>query len=158
MFLTKKIPKLSKKDINQHFVLAKDNISKRALKILHRNGDFFNKVFVFLLKDTYMQPHLHPGYQKKEKMFLFRGSFCLLFFNDNGKVVKKILLDDKKKNYFEIPPFTWHTYVMTSENVVIYETMNGIYNPKTWKKMANWAPKENSRQAKHYFKKLKTYA
>ena len=38
---------------------------------------------------------------------------------------------------------------MTSENVVIYETMNGIYNPKTWKKMANWAPKENSRQAKY---------
>ena len=47
MFLTKKIPTLSKKEINQHFVLAKDNISKRALKILHRNGDFFNNVFDF---------------------------------------------------------------------------------------------------------------
>ena len=41
MFLTKKVPTLSKKEINQHFILAKDNISKRALKILHRNGDFF---------------------------------------------------------------------------------------------------------------------
>ena len=116
--------------------------------------EIFN-VFVFVKRYIYAL-HLHPV--SKKKNVSFRGSFCLLFFNDNGKVVKKILLDHKKKNYFEIPPFTWHTYVMTSENVVIYETMNGIYNPKTWKKMANWAPKENSRQAKYYFKKLKTYA
>ena len=79
MFLTKKIPTLSKKEINQHFVLAKDNISKRALKILHRNGDFFNNVFVFLLKDTYMQPHLHPDIKKKKKCFFLEDHFVYYF-------------------------------------------------------------------------------
>ena len=70
--------------------------------------EIFNKVFVFLLKDTYMQPHLHPV-SKKEKCFFLEDHF-VYYFLMTMVVVKKILLDHKKKNYFEIPPFT-HTYM-----------------------------------------------
>ena len=33
---------------------------------------------------------------------------------------------------------------MLSKEVIIYEEMEGLYNPDTWKKMATWAPNENT--------------
>jgi hypothetical protein len=28
-----------------------------------------------------------------------------------------------------VPSFTWHTYIMLTDKVITYETMNGIYDP-----------------------------
>ena len=34
-----------------------------------------------------MKPHLHPGFMKKiEKMYLVRGSFALVIFNNDGDI------------------------------------------------------------------------
>ena len=44
---------------------------------------------------------------------------------------------------------------MLSEKVIVYETMEGIYDTSTWKKMASWAPKENSLDASKYLEMLK---
>ena len=67
----------------------------------------------------------------------------------------KNLIEENKKDYIEVPAFTWHTYIMKSEVTVIFETMMGVYDPKTWKKLANWAPDENSAEAKTYLSKLR---
>jgi hypothetical protein len=45
---------------------------------------------------------------------------------------------------------------MLSDEVIIYETMEGIYEIDTWKKMASWAPKENSLDAESYLEILKS--
>jgi len=44
---------------------------------------------------------------------------------------------------------------MLTKEVIIYETMEGVYNPTTWKKMATWAPKENSIESVKYLIMLK---
>ena len=54
-----------------------------------------------------------------------------------------------------MPVCTWHTYVMLTDQVVTYETMNGIYDPATWKSMASWAPPEGTLEAKTYLSNLK---
>ena len=149
------IPKISKTDILNHFNISRNNLRKRSPKILHSNGDYVNKVFNFVLFDSYMQPHQHPGLEKIEKMQLVQGSFALIYFDDNGKIINVYTLEESRRIFISVPAFTWHTYVMLSNEVIVYEEMDGYYNPKTWKKMAPWAPKENTYEAKKYLQNLR---
>lgn len=149
-----KIPSLTPEDKKNCFNQAQLSNRKRYPHIIHKKGDEFNQVFNFILNDSYMKPHMHPGKNMIEKMHLISGSFKLIFFDDNGKA-KKIYNIDKKKQRVEVPSFTWHTYVMTSKSTIIFETMMGKYNPLTWKKMPDWAPDENSQNSEKYLKDLK---
>jgi cupin fold WbuC family metalloprotein len=149
------IPHLSSDEKNFHFDQAFKSIRRRSPKILHKKGDYLNKVFNFILNDSYMQPHLHPGIEKIEKMHLLEGSFALILFNNSGNIDKTIILEKGKKDFVEVPAFTWHTYLMISQKVIVYETMDGKYAPESWKKMAPWAPIENTPEAKKYLEKLK---
>ena len=103
-----------------------------------------------------MHPHLHPSSEKIEKMYLVKGSFGLLIFDDDGKVTDTIILEKELNTFLEVPAFTWHTYVMLTKEVVVYETMEGVYDQATWKEMAPWAPAENTTEAVPFLEKLKT--
>ena len=148
-------PAISKLEISINFKLAMESQRKRHHKIIHEKGAEFNEVYNFMLKDTYMQPHLHPGKNKIEKIYVLQGKLALIFFNNLGEIdrVKKIF--SGKNNYVKIPAFTWHTYVMLTERVLTFETMMGKFDPKDWKTLAEWAPKENSQESKSYIKHLK---
>ena len=154
--IVKEIPYLLDEEIKSYFDLALISERRRHPKILHNKGDYHNKVFNFILEDSYMHPHLHPGKEKIEKMHLIQGSFSLILFDSKGEVIESIVLEKGKKEFIEIPAFTWHTYVMLSDKVIIYETMKGKYNADTWKKMAPWAPIENSTDASRYLAMLKS--
>jgi cupin fold WbuC family metalloprotein len=149
------IPELHESEKKYHFELAYNSIRKRSPKILHNKGDYSNKVFNFILSESYMHPHLHPDDEKIEKMYLIDGSFALILFDNNGNVEKTIVLEKGNRDFVEVPAYTWHTYVMLSQEVIIYETMDGIYEPSTWKKMASWAPSENSGESLAYLQNLK---
>jgi cupin fold WbuC family metalloprotein len=150
-----KISTLTDQDIEYHFDLAKNSERKRSPKILHKKGDYVNKVFNFILSESYMQPHLHPGSEKIEKMHLVHGSFALITFDDNGKVIETNILEKEKNEFIAVPAFSWHTYVMLSDEVIVYEEMNGVYEPSSWKEMASWAPKENTSEADKYLESLR---
>jgi cupin fold WbuC family metalloprotein len=109
----------------------------------------------FIMSDSYMQPHRHPHEEKIEKILVLRGKMGQLFFDDKGKVTEAVILEAGKKDYIEIPAFSWHTYVVLSEYAITYETMRGVYDPATWKEFPAWAPKENTPQADSYFDFLK---
>ena len=149
-----KVPNISDKDIRYYFDLSNNSERRRSPKILHSKGDYLNKVFNFILSDSYMQPHLHPGNEKIEKMHLISGSFALVIFDDNGQVIETNILKDKN-NFVAVPSYTWHTYLMLTDQVIVYEEMDGVYDPYTWKEMASWAPKENTPEAKKYLEILK---
>ena len=151
-----KPPHLSEKEIKEYFDLAQNSEKRRTPKILHKKSDYLNKVFNFVLSDSYMHPHLHPSDEKIEKMYLVKGSFALIIFDNEGKITESIKLEEGKKEFIAVPAFTWHTYIMLSDEVIIYETMEGIYEIDTWKKMASWAPKENSLDAESYLEILKS--
>ena len=55
------VPILQKDDLKTHFELATNSIRKRSPKILHKKRAYLNQVFNFILEDSYMHPHLHPG-------------------------------------------------------------------------------------------------
>ena len=90
-------------------------------------------------------------------MYLIKGSFALLIFDSKGNITESIKLEEGKKEFIAVPAFTWHTYIMLSNEVVIYETMEGFYEPNTWKKLASWAPEESSHDSLSYLKSLKKH-
>jgi cupin fold WbuC family metalloprotein len=153
---TEKIPDLSSDEIVQYFSVAKSSERRRSPKILHKQGDYHNRVFNFILADSYMHPHLHPSEEKVEKMYLLEGSFALITFDDDGEVTNTYVLAKGTRESIDVPAFTWHTYVMLTKEVIVFETMEGVYNPSTWKKMASWAPSENTPDASAYLEMLKS--
>ena len=150
------IPEFAADEALHYFLQAQNSERRRFPKILHNQGDYDNKVVNFVLDDSYMQPHLHPGKEKIEKMYLIQGSFALILFDSRGEVTERIILEQGKKESIQVPAFTWHTYVMLSDRVIIYETMEGEYNVSTWKEMASWAPIENSNDTLKYLSVLKS--
>ena len=152
------IPKLSPIEMSEYVQKAASSPRRRYPKILHKPGDEFNRVINFMMEDTYMQPHLHPGEEKIEKMYLIKGKFVVLLFNNNGEIEDVSYLEKGGMEYIEIPAFAWHTYVMLSECVVSYETMMGKYDPETWKTLADWAPAENTEESIPYLNALKQKA
>ena len=152
-----KTPQLSEKEIKEYFDLAQNSEKRRTPKILHKKSDYLNKVFNFVLSDSYMHPHLHPSNEKIEKMYLVKGSFALIIFDNEGKITESIKLEEGKKEFIAVPAFTWHTYIMLSDEAVIYETMEGFYEPNTWKKLASWAPEESSHDSLSYLKSLRKH-
>jgi cupin fold WbuC family metalloprotein len=150
------IPLLSEQQFEDFINLAKCSKTRRHPKILHNSGDEFNSVFNFIMHDSYMQPHLHPGVEKKEYIHVVVGKLAVIFFGNQGSIEKITILENGGLNSIEVPAFTWHTYVMLSEYVVTYETMMGVYSPKTWKTMADWAPQEGSVKCYDYLEMLKS--
>lgn len=150
------IPEIAVDEALHYFLQAQNSERRRFPKILHNQGDYDNKVVNFVLDDSYMQPHLHPGDEKIEKMFLVEGSFSLILFDSIGEISDSIILEKGGIESVDVPAFTWHTYVMLTEKVIIYETMDGVYEPSTWKEMASWAPLENTPEAFDYLSFLKS--
>jgi cupin fold WbuC family metalloprotein len=156
--ISAKVPALSRHEIDQFIRLAASSSRRRHPKILHEPGAIFNRVVNFVMHDSYMQPHLHPGPEKIEKIHLIEGNMAVLFFNDRGTVTTIHPLEKGRRDYVEVPAFTWHTYVTLSDHAVTYETMMGKYEPESWKEFAQWAPREDDPTAVSYLHSLKATA
>lgn len=104
-----------------------------------------------------MHPHRHPSPEKNEEMHIVDGAFGLLLFDDFGEIEKAITIRNGGEEYVKVPAFAWHTYVVLSNKAIVYETMEGRYEPDTWKELADWAPAEGSREASLYLQSLKSH-
>lgn len=147
---THQIPNMTEADLGYGFSKAYQSPRRRYAHILHDPGAEFNAAFNFMLKDSYMRPHLHAGDQKFEDIYLLKGRLALSFFDDLGNVTEHFLLDQDALAYVRVPPYTWHTYVILTDEVVTYETMLGKYDPVTWKQLAPWAAAEGDPDSKLY--------
>ena len=139
----------------QSFAKANASSRKRHPVLLHKPGAYFNEVYNFIGWGSYMQPHLHPGSEKIEIIEVISGLAAVIYFDNQGQITQRTLLDPAKYARIEVPAFTWHTYVMLSDEVITYETMNGIYDPATWKTFATWAPLESAVEAADYLVSLR---
>lgn len=150
------IPQLSEHEVEACLESAAASERRRHAKIFHERGDELNRIVNFLMTDTYMQPHLHPGEEKIERIQALQGIIAVIFFDNQGAVTHVDILEKDKHDYVNVPAFAWHTYVVLSETAISYETMMGVYNEATWKKMASWAPPENTPESKSYLALLKS--
>lgn len=135
--------------------MAQQSARSRHAKILHAPGDYENKVFNAMLLKSYMQPHMHPGVEKIERICLVQGCLCVVLFDGEGKITNRHILIEAGLTLVEIPAYQFHTYIILSEFALTYETMDGVYDPSSWKEMAPWAPREATDEAMQYLEALR---
>jgi len=152
------IPILNSLEIKEGINKAIASERRRFPKILHNPGDVFNRVVNFMMNDSYMQPHLHPGDEKIEKIHIIEGKLAVFFFDDEGEITKITILEKGGIEMIAVPAFTWHTYAMLSDYAITYETMMGKYDPHTWKDFFTIAPAENTEESIIYLRKLQEKA
>jgi cupin fold WbuC family metalloprotein len=99
-------------------------------------------MFVIYSKSTYVRPNRHRG--KDESLTVLSGSADVVFFDDFGGITEVVPVSDSKsdKAYFcRIPRDVWHTVVIRSENILLFEATPGPFDP-TDTSYASWAPSE----------------
>ena len=148
------IPSITNTAVAEGFLRARESPRRRYAHILHKPGAEFNEVFNFMLKDSYMQPHLHPSDEKCEDIHIVSGRLLLHFFDDTGEVTQSFLMQPLGFSHVRVPAFTWHTYAMLTDEVLTYESMWGRYDPLTWKRTAEWAPEEGDSKSTAFLQHL----
>ncbi|MBI2611200.1 WbuC family cupin fold metalloprotein [Candidatus Gottesmanbacteria bacterium] len=145
--------KLIQKTINE----AKKSPRRRAHSRFHDYKDPVQRMVNVYMKDAYIQPHKHHNPDKVEVFLSLKGKFLSLAFDDHGQVIEHIIFGEKEKiKGVEIPPKIWHAFWALEDEGVIYEIIQGPYDPQTHKKFAPWAPSEGEPdKAKKYMSQLK---
>ena len=146
------IPPFTDREVDEYLERARQSGRKRAPKILHEPGAEMNRVVNVLLRGTYMQPHCHTQPDAVERIHVMRGELVIVFFDEHGHIDRTVALAADQA--IDVPVGAWHTYLVTSEFAVTYETMTGVYDPLTWKAFGRWAPSENAPGAPAYLRGL----
>lgn len=144
-------------------LLSKAAISPRlrANHCFHEPHERLQRMVNVAMQDSYFAPHQHKDPGKLEIFTILRGEIMVLTFKDNGEIEEACCLSADKhgKGYAvqaEIPPGVWHSIVVLSPEAVMYEIIEGFYDPLTHKRFAPWAPSESNFQAASaYLKNLR---
>ena len=127
-------------------VLSKARVSPRlrANHCFHRPDERLQRMVNCALKGSYFAPHRHDQPDKIEIFTVLRGKVLLVTFSDEGDIEDRIVLQAGAGPWqSEIPPATWHTLAVLSADAVLYEIIDGHYDPATHKRFAPWAPPES---------------
>lgn len=129
----------------------------RMILPLHRTQDaLVQRMVNFLQPGTYIRSHMHPLDHAVESIMLLQGSLSFFIFDKSGNVTARFDLNGRaSNNLVDIEPLTWHSFIVTKPDTVIFEVKRGPYNPETDKTFADWAPDEGSKEAVEYMESLK---
>jgi cupin fold WbuC family metalloprotein len=130
--------------------LARARLSprRRANHCFHAPDDRLQRMVNAALRGSYFQPHRHKGPDKLEIFTVLAGRVAVITFDDAGNPDDVALLaagtgaGPDAVRQVEIPPGAWHTLAVLSEEAVLYEVIDGHFDPKTHKRFAPWAPSE----------------
>jgi cupin fold WbuC family metalloprotein len=90
--------------------------------------------------DTYIRPSLHID--KEESLLLLEGYATYLFFDDAGRVTRKVPLGplgSGRSFYCRIPANTYHSLMVESAVIVCKETTSGPFSREDTQ-FASWSP------------------
>ena len=77
---------------------------------------------------TVLPVHRHK--HTDETYIVLRGAIKVLFYDENGKLIEKFILDPCDGEYgVNIPAGTFHTLEVLSKGTVIFEVKEGEYTP-----------------------------
>lgn len=114
------------------------------------------RVVIAMEPDSYARPHRHPVATKDETLFVLRGAFGLLCFDEAGNVTTKAVLRAGGETIgCNVPAGTFHTLVSLEPGSVFFEAKAGPYDAPTDKEWAPWAPEEGHSDAPAYLAKLR---
>jgi glucose-6-phosphate isomerase len=120
---------------------------KRARLCLHRtHDDQVQEMVIAFCRGTYNPPHRHQN--KSESFHVIEGELLIIFFDDRGKVTRRIKLGPPNAEstfLYRLSSDLWHTVVPLSEFVIIHETTTGPF-VRGATECAAWAPDDSDRE------------
>ena len=136
---------------------ARTNPRKRKNYNFHKkDNDTLQRMLNAMEPSTYVRPHKHVNPDKREVFILLKGKIAVVEFDDEGKIIDKIILDHTSGNYAaEITTASWHTVISFESDSVYYEVKDGPYDSASDKVFADWSPDENSMESLLYLENLK---
>lgn len=116
----------------------------RIILPIHRTQDaLVQRMLNFLQPGTYIQPHRHSPDHAVESILVMRGGIDFLVFDADGTPTRRIPLRARTLQVLvDIEPGTWHSFVVTHPDTVLFETKKGPYERAADKDFAAWAPAE----------------
>ena len=97
---------------------------------------------IALCQGTYIRPHRHIG--KSETFHSILGSFDVIFFGDDGQVIRKVEMGpfgSGRTSVYRLSAALWHTVIVHGDIAVFHELTNGPFRPDG-SEFASWAPVE----------------
>ena len=108
-----------------------------------------------------MPPHKHPS-GNSETYHVISGKLDLYLFNSNGKILKKISLEEHNKNkntlfYYRTSSGNfWHMPVVKSTDCIFHEIYSGPWKKEHDVKFPKWTPNPDDHgKVKLFMKNLK---
>lgn len=115
---------------------------RQNLNVHARLDDPVNRLLNAVEPGSYVRPHRHS--ERSETLLAVRGSFDVVFFDDDGCVLERSRLGGQGALLLEYPPNTWHTLTALEPGSVFFEVKRGPYTPAGPEDfLAGWPP-ENS--------------
>jgi len=123
---------------------ASESPRKRSHFNLHSDlNEPVQRLCIALKRGSYVRPHHHPKSNKWEMMLAIRGAVSLMIFDQEGKVLEKLVLSPGESvNGIEMKPNTWHTVMPLTDDTVILEVKEGPFTATKDSDFASWAPLE----------------
>src|SRR3990172_8115296 len=99
---------------------AKESPRHRAHFNLHPElNDPVQRLCIAMEPETYVRPHRHSDPESWEGLMILRGSLALNIFDENGKVVERIILNAQGPvTAVEFPRNTWHAPVSLESGTI----------------------------------------
>lgn len=146
---------LSVSDLNFLKTAIIKSSRNRSRICTHNNADEkLHEMFVIYGKETYVRPNRHFG--KDESVFVLEGACDIYFFDLDGSVTDVVELDasNSKSPYFcRIPKEIYHTVVIKSTQVILFEATSGPFEPADTY-YADWSPMEGDHHGIKKFQEI----
>lgn len=117
---------------------------RRSRICTHRSvAERLHEMFVIYSDATFVRPNKHVG--KDESVFVISGAADFLFFDEQGRVTDVVEMGDRdsgKPYYCRVPQGIWHTIIMRSPEIILFEATPGPFDP-TETVYADWGPRED---------------
>lgn len=105
-------------------------------------ADTVQRFFNLMLPGSYVRPHRHQRQNRWELTVLLSGAVDLLGFDDDGLLLTREPMRSDGLRAVEVPPSSWHSYVVTGDHALLFEVKQGPYEARLDKVFAAWAPDE----------------
>lgn len=125
-------------------VARQDPRLRKNLNVHPQLNDPVQRMFNAMEPGTYVRAHRHARDNGWELMMCLQGSFSILIFDEEGRVLERVdLHGETGVKAVEIPAYSWHAVVAHECGTVMFEVKPGPYSPIEDKDFASWAPAEN---------------
>jgi cupin fold WbuC family metalloprotein len=128
------------------------NPRKRIRLCAHQSmDDKIHEMFIVHTRDAYVRPHKHLN--KTESFYLIQGEVDVVFFDDEGRVIRKVEMGELasgKEFYYRLCEPLYHTLLIKSDVICFFEVTSGPFDPKDTV-FPSWAPDgSDPGQVKHF--------